>query len=263
MPKTKPEPTLLTPEPPDTLPATSLTPMDLLQQAVASDANIDNLERLMALQERWEDKQAERAYAEAMHACQMEMPTVVKDGRNAKTGSGYALKETVQRTVKPCYSKHGFSISFGEEPCPTAGFKRTIADVTHAAGHTRRYYLDLPIDGIGPQGNPIGGMNAVQGGVSTLSYGHRVLMAMVFNITIADTDLDGNTDLPTVTEDEAIQLREAAEGLPDMVISKGFEWVEMMTGAKVAGFAEVPQVAFRDFRAKLAEKRADAERGAT
>ena len=40
-------------------------------------------------------------------------------------------------------------------------------------------------------GNAIGSMNRVQAAVSTGSYAQRYLFARIFNLVIADTDLDG------------------------------------------------------------------------
>jgi hypothetical protein len=58
-----------------------------------------------------------------------------------------------------------------------------------------RYHLDLPIDGVGAKGNAIGAMNPVQGCISTGTYGQRVLTCRAFNITVADTDMDGQAPL--------------------------------------------------------------------
>ena len=43
--------------------AIALTPMDMLNQAVERGANIETLDRLMSLQERWEKNQARKEFA--------------------------------------------------------------------------------------------------------------------------------------------------------------------------------------------------------
>lgn len=204
------EPITTLPEPPlfrheDRLPAT--TPLTLLASAVDRGLDADQLDKLLTLQERWERNQAERAFNEAMHACQEEMPRIIRDSKNIQTGSMYASLETVQDAARPIYARHGFSLSYGEADCPTAGYKRTVCDVRHIGGHCVRYHLDLPVDGIGPKGNPIGGMNAVQGCISTTSYGQRRLLCMIFNITIAFEDNDAQ-HTATVTEEQIAQLKE-------------------------------------------------------
>jgi hypothetical protein len=168
-----------------------VTPIEILQSAVDQGRDASQLEKLMDLQERWERNQAEKEFATAMHACQQDMPKVLRNAENAQTHSTYATLERVQESARPVYSKHGFSLSYGEADCPVASFKRTVCDVRHVGGACHRYHLDLPMDGVGPKGNAIGGMNAVQGCISTTSYGQRRLLCMIFNITLSGEDDDG------------------------------------------------------------------------
>lgn len=167
-------------------------PMDLLAIAIEKGISAESINRLYDLYERDQTRRREDAFALAMAACQREMPTIVKDAENTQTRSTYALLETVQRLAKPVYTAHGFALSFAEADCPLPNFKRTICDVRHEDGHCVRYHCDLPVDGIGPKGNPIGGMNAVQGNISSGSYAERVLIKRIFNLTIAGQDDDGN-----------------------------------------------------------------------
>lgn len=252
------------PEPPTSEVANS--PMALIDRAHQLNADPAQVEKWMELAERWENRQAEKAYAQAMHACQKEMPVVVRDAENTQTRSRFAKKETVQKRIKETYSKHGFSISFGEADCPIQDYKRIVADVTHEAGHTRRYHFDLPIDGLGPKGAPIGGMNKVQGCMSTVSYGERRLICSIFNVTVADEDNDAQTDLKLVSEEQAIQLKEVIEQIEDKdarrkLVESGFKWVEQMTGATPKRLTEIPAIAFAGFR-DIAIQHAEKARGA-
>lgn len=184
-----------------------MNPLALLSRAVEKGMDPGQLKALVDLHEQWRAARAVEAFNAAMNVCQAEMPTVVRDGHNTQTKSTYAKLENVTHTAKPIYTRHGFSLSFAEDDCPTPGFKRTICDVRHAQGHCVRYHLDLALDGIGPKGNPIGNMNAVQAGVSTGSYGQRVLTCRIFNITVADTDLDGQRPAHPNPERDASQPR--------------------------------------------------------
>lgn len=196
------------------------TPIDVLQSAVQHGLGADELEKLMLMQERWEQNQAQKQFAEAMHLCQQEMPTVFKGSKNKQTNSTYANLEDVQETCRPIYTAHRFSLSYGEADCPLMNHKRTVCDVLHAGGHCKRYYLDLPIDGVGAKGNAIGGMNPVQAAVSTTSYGQRRLLCMIFNVTLSDEDDDGQASAGLITEEQAATLR---------------EWIEA-SGANEAGY---------------------------
>lgn len=229
--------------------AVQTTPMQLLAMAVDSGADPDRLEKLMALQERWERNQAEKAFATAMHAAQQAMPVVVRDARNEQTRSKYALLESIQKKAKPIYEAHGFSLSFGEAACDMAGHKRTTCDVRHVGGACHNYHLDLPVDGIGPKGNPIGGMNSVQGAISTTSYAQRRLVCMIFNITVADEDDDGQGASPTITVEQVAVLNALLERTPpdDKVLDGMLRWqaVDSLDKIPARRFAEVHEKLIR------------------
>jgi len=171
----------------------AVNPLTLLQAAVDKGMSPDQLRSLVDLHEQWRAARAREAFAAALNACQAELPTIVRDAENTQTRSRYVRLETITHRAKPIYTSHGFALSFSEDDSTKEGFKRIVCDIIHREGHSERRWVDLPVDGIGPKGNAIGGMNAVQGCISTGSYGQRVLTCRIFNITIADTDLDGQS----------------------------------------------------------------------
>src|SRR5690606_40392178 len=82
---------------------------------VASDpsADIDKLERLMALHRQMESEQAEKAFNAAMAAAQAEMGRISADATNPQTRSKYATYGKLDKVLRPIYTKHGFALSFG------------------------------------------------------------------------------------------------------------------------------------------------------
>jgi hypothetical protein len=164
------------------------------------------------------------------------MPKVLKNARNTHTDTRYANLENVQSMARPVYSKHGFSLCFGEADCPVEKFKRTVCDVTHDKGHTRRYHIDLPIDGVGGGGNSIKGMNPVQGCISTTSYGQRRLTCMIFNIVIADEDDDGQGGA-TINDDQIDSIETWLDAL-------GADRVRFLKWCKVEKLADIPASRF-------------------
>ncbi len=193
----------------------ALTPMQLIQAVIERGGDVDpgKLEKLMALQERFEKSQAVKAYNAAMKICQESMPTVFKDAENTHTRRRYATLEGVQAVVKPVYTQHGFSLSFGTDTSPVEGHLRIVCDVLHVAGHQTRHVLDIPRDGAGARGGA-GVMNAVQGVGSSVSYGRRYLTLMIFNVTLAgdDNDAQGANCSPTEVK-EIRKLITEVEGL--------------------------------------------------
>lgn len=173
-----------------------LTPLMLIQRAVEQGTDPAQLKALIDLQEQWRAARAKEAFAAAMTAVQAEMPCVVRDARNEQTKSTYVRLETITHRAKPILTANGFSLSFSEDQSDKADFKRIVCLVRHSQGHSERHWIDLPLDGKGAKGNPIGQMNPVQAAISTGSYGQRVLTCRIFNITVADTDLDGEVPNP-------------------------------------------------------------------
>jgi hypothetical protein len=60
------------------------------------------------------------------------------------------------------------------------------ADILHSAGHKETYHYDVPLDGKGIQGNA--NMTKIHGKSSSVSYGRRYLMCMIWNIPTQDDD---------------------------------------------------------------------------
>ena len=93
-------------------------PVSLLQviERASRDPNvdIDKMERLMAMHERMTAKQAESEFNDAIVACQNECGTISADATNPQTRSKYASYAQLDRTLRPIYTKHGFSLSFDE-----------------------------------------------------------------------------------------------------------------------------------------------------
>jgi hypothetical protein len=199
-------------------------PLVLIQSAIERGLDPDKLGKLMDLQERWEKNRAQEAYSTALNACQREMPIVVRDKLNNHTKAMYARLEAVNNVIKPIYTAHGFGISFSEAPAPSEGMCRITADVLHVGGHQRTYWCDVPLDGTGIKGNS--NMTPTQGKGSTFSYGKRYLVCMIFNVTIADEDQDGNTYIDGNQIAEINELMLECEQTGNAVNLKKFlEWL--------------------------------------
>ncbi len=166
------------------------TTLSLIAMAIDKGLDPDRMTKLYDLHERHEKSEALKAYSAAMNECQKEMPAVVKDKENKHTKTWYATMESVNVGAKPIYTRHGFALSFGEEKADVENYIRTFCQVNHCDGHTERFHVDLPADGQGIQGNA--NMTRIHGKASTFSYAKRYLVCMIFNITIADEDDDGN-----------------------------------------------------------------------
>ena len=173
--------------------------------AMNPEADIEKLERVMALQERMLDRDQEVIFNKALVAAQREMPVVETKSENKQTNSFYAKLDTINKAIVPVYTKHGFAVSFDTQDSPLPEHIRIVATLVHADGHSKDFRHDLPIDDKGIKGS----VNKTQmhGRASTVSYGQRYLLCMIFNISTG-TDVDGNRDQPNkITEEQALDLK--------------------------------------------------------
>lgn len=202
----------------------------LLERAIEKGVDPDSLSKLVALQERILDRQAEQEFAVAMRQTQAEILPVLKNRRNTQTDSSYATLEALNKAVVPVYTQNGFSLSFGTEDSPTEGYIRIVCDVFHIGGHTRRYHFDLPLDDSGIAGKT--NKTKVHASGSTLSYGRRYLTMLIFNVSTTDDD-DGNGGKGALITEQQVADLEALAQEVGADVAKFCQWF------KVGSLAEI------------------------
>jgi hypothetical protein len=238
-------------------------PTDLIWLAVERGMPPDGIAKLVALVEGRERIAAERAFTDAMRSVQQAAVPVFKNATNSQTHKSYADLEGINRVMKPVYTKHGFALSFAEGDSPIEGWKRTVCDVRHSGGHSVRYHLDLPLDGVGGKGNAIGSMNPIQAAVSTGTYGQRVLICRVFNLTLTD-DQDGVDDRP-IDADEIAELESLIETFKDAISPKPFhfdKFLKVFGGPECERLSDLTLSQFEEARRDLRSQIAGAKKGA-
>jgi hypothetical protein len=226
------------------------TPADLLRIAVVGGADVEKLERLMALQERWEKEQARKAFFAAMNRVQSQVEPIIKRSVNQQTRSKYAKLEAVNRVLKPLMTQEGFSVAFSEGEGKD-GQVRVNAMVMHKDGHSQEYHVDLALDNKGMQGAV--NKTEVHGKASTLSYGRRYLATLIFDLAFLDEDDDGNQG-----KHAAIISEKQAATLADLCNASGSSIEGVCRSAGVESLAEYPLAAFGYVCGQL-KKRADAK----
>ncbi len=236
------------------------TPMTLLEKAISANMDVEKLEKLMALQERYKAGQALEAFTTAMNACQRDLPVVVKDANNAHTRSRYALLETILHTIKPTITKNGFSLSFSEGETTKENCMRVVAKVRHISGHTEESHLDIPLDGKGAKGGSV--MTETHGKSSTFSYGKRYLTCAIFNVVVAGEDLDGNRveDQEPISDEQSKTIEDLIGLCEDLggktVRAKFMAWIECEK------LEEIPASRFKDCTQSLNQTRINLEKKA-
>lgn len=226
---------------PDTYPAPPagpVTPMHMLQVAVAQGADLQKLEQLMALQERWEKSEARKAYDAAMAAFKQNPPRIVKNKlvdfatSKGRTSYRHATHDEVTNKITAALAPHGLSFRWNVEQ-QDGGMIRVTCVLTHAAGHSEHVSMHASRDDSGNK-------NSIQQLGSAVTYLQRYTLLAVTGLTTADMaafDDDGRaagigaaapapvlqkpdgfdrwwSDLPAVAEEGRASLQRAWENAP-------------------------------------------------
>lgn len=178
-----------------------VTPMEMLSRAVAAGADIDVLEKLMSLQERWEASQARKAFDEAVAAAKAEIPPIERNakGHNSKR---YADFSAIAKVVDPILGKHGLSYRYRT----TQTDKISVTCIlSHKAGHSEETTLTGPADGSGNK-------NAIQAIGSTLTYLQRYSLVQMLGLAAAaDDDGKAADGKPLISQEQSDNLRDLIE----------------------------------------------------
>lgn len=226
--------------------------MQMLEKAVANpDLDVDKLEKLLDMQERIIDKASEQAFNNAMNAAQSEMGPISADAVNPQTKSKYASYAQLDRVLRPIYTTHGFSLSFGTEDCPKPEEIRVICDVAHVDGHSRKRQIDMPADGKGAKGGDV--MTKTHATGAGVTYGMRYLLKMIFNVAIGAEDTDGNTPAQTITEEQVADI----EALLDEINNREGVVINMLKFAQVDEIEIIPSKRYNAVISSLEKIRAD------
>lgn len=182
------------------------TPALLLQMAVQQGADLDKLERLMALQERWEATEARKAYDTAFAAFKSEAVKIVKNKQVSAgplSGKSYAELFSVVNAVTPALSAHGLSSSW-KISRDEKDWLEVTCTIKHSAGHMESVSMGGPPD-VGGAKNPI------QARASTVSYLQRYTLKAITGLSEQDDDTDG-THKDEVPAELLQEARDAAMG---------------------------------------------------
>lgn len=158
------------------------SPMQLIESAINSGADIEKLERLMDLQERWESNNARKAFFAALSKFNAECPTIVK--KKQAHNSKYAPLGDIHAQIKNTLVSCGLSFRFEQDH--SSGIEVTCL-VSHEFGHTERATMKANADTSGSK-------SAIQAMASTVTYLMRYTLCSALGITTADEDMDGRID---------------------------------------------------------------------
>jgi hypothetical protein len=157
----------------------TMTPMDMLARAVQSGADLDMIEKLMNLQERWEAGNARKAFEESLAKAKGEIPVIIRNasGHNSKKYADFAA---IAKVIDPILAKYGLSYRFRT----TQTDKISVTCVLFGHGHSEETTLSGPADASGSK-------NAIQAIGSTLTYLQRYSLVQALGLAAAEDDDGG------------------------------------------------------------------------
>jgi hypothetical protein len=218
----------------------ALTPMDMLDRAVAQGASVEVLERLMGLKERFDANEARRAFDAAVADAKAEIKPIARTatGHNSKKYADFAA---IARAVDPIITKHGLSYRFRTEQ----GDKINVTCIlSHRAGHSENTTLSGPADTSGSK-------NAIQAIGSTLTYLQRYSLVQMLGLAASEDD-DGKAMVSSkvITEAEVMELREIIESL-SAEEPKVLSYVSKKARTEIKSLSEIPSAYYADVKTAL------------
>jgi len=160
---------------------------------------IETVERLLELNRRDQEDHARRAFNAALSGFQAACPQVTQDGSGAH-GARYATLDHIMRTIRPCLTDHGLSVSF--DSCELEdGRLSIICIVHHRLGHFARAQFTVSREARSNR------MNDTQRDGSAMSYGQRYALRLALGISAGAQDDDGESSYAKpVTAQQAADL---------------------------------------------------------
>lgn len=230
----------------------TVTPMVLLEQAVSSGADLDKLEKLMALQERWEENEAKKAFNVAMAKFKKNAPKIIKDNTvsyqsdraDQPTVYKHATLAQVCEKSSVALSKYGLSHAWEtSQDMEKGGLITVTCVITHQMGHSKSISLSSSPDASGKKNN-------IQAVGSTVSYLERYTLMAALGLAAEEQDDDGNGAsagaIEYVSDADMKDIREAAE-------EKGVDLNTILRAYKLESLEQMPLSWYADCMEKISK----------
>lgn len=183
------------------------SPANMIRMAVEGKADLDKLEKLLAIQERWEANEARKAYHIAMANFKASPPKIDKDRKvsfatsTGRTSYNHASLANVTEKISAELSKHGLSASWKTKQ---NGGILVTCKITHIRGHSEETTLSAPADDSGSK-------NKIQAIGSTITYLERYTLLALTGLATYDQDDDGKTGpIEYISKEQVKKIKDLA-----------------------------------------------------
>ena len=231
----------------------SSTVLELIERvALDPRADVEKLDRMMAMYERLKAKEAELAFNAAKGRILKKLAGIkfvknrpaIYEIENGKPQKGtyeafkYAPLEEIDKHLRPLLAEENMDLSYSDEPRDGGGI-RIRGRLKHLpSGHYEDSFMSAPLD-------TTGGKSEVQAAGSTNSFLRRYVVCNIFNIVVVGDDDDGA--MGTIDED---QIKTILELIKKAKVGPKFLKYMKARSVEEAGSLEaaVATIAVRDYR---------------
>lgn len=224
----------------------SVTPSTVLMQAYEKGASIENLTQLLELQERFEKREAEKAFNLSLAAFKANPPKILKDRhvsfdtQKGRTEYDHASLANVVYTISEGLSKYGLSASW--ETVQDSGLVSVTCILGHELGHEKRTTLSASPD-------QSGGKNNIQAIGSTVSYLQRYTLLSITGLATHDQDNDAVSPPPKpISDEQAANIRALIDEVKGDVPA-------LLKYLKVESIEDIPAAAYKSVVDTIERKR--------
>lgn len=195
----------------------AVTPMAMLAMAVEKGASVEQLERLMALQERYEANEAKKEFVAALAKFKENPPEIIKNIKVSFGNTKYSHAGLDQASDKIGAALSAVGLSHTWEVQQDGAKIKVTCILTHSRGHSERVSMEGASDTSGSKSQN-------QAIASTTSFFQRYTLLMAVGVAPKNVDDDGRggvgprelpTDIKTKyeAEIEACEKMKEAEAL--------------------------------------------------
>jgi hypothetical protein len=227
-----------------------MTPMDMINRAVSSGASMEVLEKMFALQERWEASQARKAFDNAMASAKAKIPNISKNrevdftSQKGRTHYKYEDLGEVARTVNPILAEHGLSYRF-RTTSPINEPVTVTCIVSHRDGHFEENTLCAGRDDSGNK-------NSIQAIGSTLTYLQRMTLKAALGLAASNDD---DAKAAGAIEDDGPISAEQLKTLQNLIAEVKGDEAKACKHLKIETLADLPVSRYARAVAALEAKR--------
>ena len=224
-----------------------------MAEMAMTTGKVDQLDRLLDLQMKWDAEQQRKEYVAAMAAFKAEPVKIVKDKlvefttRDGDTTSyRHASLAGVVDAVVAGMGKHGLSHRWDVKQ--EAGQVSVTCTITHRGGHSESVTMQAAPDASGKK-------NSIQQVASAVTYLQRYTLMAATGVAAEDMAEDdaraaAAPAIEYIDEEQQETLRDLIEAYVNNV-PKFYDWIASQVGYKIEGLADIPTTSFERIHAQL------------